>query len=72
MFKHAIQIDERCATTDLLSTLKDYAAFLHATKRKHEARELEAELHARSQKFLQDNPSGQVVDVRTLWREQLH
>jgi tetratricopeptide (TPR) repeat protein len=72
LFKHAIQIDERFTSPDLIQALKDYAAFLRATKRKHEAKELEAELHARSEKFLQDNPSGHVVDVRTLLREQRH
>jgi tetratricopeptide (TPR) repeat protein len=75
LFKRAIQIDERLLTANdpgLIAVMKDYAVFLRATKRKHEAKRIEADLRARSEKFLQENPRGQLVDIHSLLREQGH
>ena len=70
LFQRAIRIDERFQNTDMLPAMKDYAIFLRRTKRKREAKKLEANLRARADEFSHDNPSGQLVDVSTLLREQ--
>jgi tetratricopeptide (TPR) repeat protein len=75
LFERAIGIDRRMLAPDhpsLLSTMQTYARFLRETKRKKEAKKLEAYVHNHLDQTKRLNPASNVVDIRQLFNEQKH
>jgi hypothetical protein len=56
----------------LLSTMQSYARFLRETKRKNEAKKLEAYVHNHLDQSKGLNPASNVVDIQQLFHEQKH
>jgi tetratricopeptide (TPR) repeat protein len=75
LFERAIGIYQRVLGPDhpnLLYTMQDYAQFLRATKRKHEAKKLEAYVHDHYAASERVSSARNLVDVRQLLQEQKH
>jgi tetratricopeptide (TPR) repeat protein len=75
LFERAIGIDRRMLAPDhpsLLSTMQSYARFLRETKRKNEAKKLEAYVHNHLDQSKGLNPASNVVDIQQLFHEQKH
>lgn len=72
-FLRAIEMNQRLLGPDnpvLLDSMGAYADFLRATKRKREAKKLEAYIREHQENYREQNPSvGNVVDVSTLLRQ---
>jgi len=71
-FQRALEINRRLLALDhpkLLESMGAYAALLRATKRKGEAKKLEAYVDAQRQKYQAENPTAaNVVDVHSLMK----
>jgi tetratricopeptide (TPR) repeat protein len=75
LFERAIGIDQRVLGPDhpnLLQAMRDYAQFLHATKRKKDAKRLEVYIHDHVSESARLNSEPNVVDFRKLLQEQKH
>jgi tetratricopeptide (TPR) repeat protein len=75
LFERAIQIDQRVLGPyhpKLLYTMQEYAGFLRATKRKKEAKKVEAYVHEHLREGEVLKSERNVVDVGQLLREQKH
>jgi tetratricopeptide (TPR) repeat protein len=73
LFERAIGIDQRLLGPDhpnLLDAMQNYARFLRATKRKTEAKKVEAYVKSHLDESKRLNGAGNVVDVRQLLLEQ--
>ena len=72
-FQRALEINRRLLAPDhpkLLESMAAYAALLRATKRKGEAKKLEAYIEAQRQKYQAENPeAANVVDVHSLMKK---
>jgi tetratricopeptide (TPR) repeat protein len=67
--QRALEINRRLLAPDhpkLLDSMRAYADLLRATKRKGEAKKLEAYIDAQRQKYQAENPAADVVDVHSL------
>jgi tetratricopeptide (TPR) repeat protein len=75
-FQRAIEINRRLLRPEhpkLLDSMGAYADFLRTTKRKGEAKKLEAYIREQREKYRQQNPSvANVVDVSSLMRQRGH
>jgi tetratricopeptide (TPR) repeat protein len=72
-FQRALEINRRLLTPDhprLLESISAYAALLRATKRKGEAKKLEAYVDQHRKRHQSENPTlVNVVDVHTLMKQ---
>jgi tetratricopeptide (TPR) repeat protein len=72
-FQRALEINRRLLAPDhpkLLESMGAYATLLRATKRKGEAKKLEAYIQAQRQKYQAENPvAANVVDVHSLMKQ---
>jgi tetratricopeptide (TPR) repeat protein len=73
LFERAIGIDQRLLGPDhpnLLGAMQSYARFLRATKRKTEAKRVEAYVKSHLDESKRLKAAGNIVDVRQLLLEQ--
>jgi tetratricopeptide (TPR) repeat protein len=73
LFERAIAIDRRLLSSDhpnLLGVMRQYAVYLRATKRKAEAKRVEAYVKTHSAENKRLNATVNVIDVRQLLLEQ--
>jgi tetratricopeptide (TPR) repeat protein len=75
-FQRSIDINRRLLGGEhprLLDSMSAYADFLRTAKRKGEAKQLEAYVRERREKYRTENPAAaNVVDVRSLMKERKH
>jgi tetratricopeptide (TPR) repeat protein len=75
-FQRALEINRRLLTPDhpaLLDSMGAYAALLRATRRKSEAKKLEAYIEEHRKKYNAENPAvANVVDVHSLMKHSGH
>jgi tetratricopeptide (TPR) repeat protein len=75
-FQRALEINRRLLAPDhpgLLESMGAYAALLRATRRKSEAKKLEAYIDEHRKKYHADNPAlANVIDVHSLMKQRGH
>jgi tetratricopeptide (TPR) repeat protein len=75
-FQRALEINRRLLPPDhpkLLDSMGAYATLLRATRRKNEAKKLEAYIDEHRQKYRADNPAlANAVDVHSLMKQRGH